>query len=240
MRCFAKILFLFAIGFPVSGLAGNISTVGSADVTKGEWEVAWRNAYGVDDDNTTQDGQWRTRFISKYGFTDDYALGIYLEMERFEGDAFSVDSLMIDNHLQFTEQKTDGYTSGMRVRYRFRNTQADTFDLRYLASTRLDAWELRTYQIIGHDVGGGAVSGVNLDSRFQLSHHFADFIAGIESFSDFGNLRTLNGFDQQSHYIGPVIRFSLHEGVSLEAAYHKGISDAAADHSLRLQITRSF
>lgn len=223
--------------------AANISTVGSAAITKGELNLQLRNAASSDNDTPCDDGQWRTRYVLDYGVTDHYALGLYLETERDGGDDIDFQSIIFDQRFLFTHLEDDGFLSGMRIRYRHfaGDKGADAADIRFLASTRIDDWELRTYQIAGFDVGSEREAGLKFDSRFQVTYHTSEGTRfGLESFSNFGNLRTTTGFDRQAHYIGPIAAFSLTDDVAIECAYNRGISEAAADHSFRLAITRTF
>ena len=241
-RCLVSAL-LILLGAISPAIAANISSVGSAQVTRGALDVQWRQALSSDDTQRALDGQWVQRFAVDYGFSDDYALGVYLQTVREGGRDVAFESVIIDHRFQFTDEAADGYLSGMRLRYRLMDNAlgADRVDIRFLASTRLQAWELRTYQIMGMDVGQGRQAGVSLDSRFQASNHVdTDWRLGVESFSNLGNLRRLSGFDRAEHYIGPMVAFGLTDDVRAELAYHVGLSAAAADHSLRLGITRRF
>jgi hypothetical protein len=65
---------------------------------------------------------------------------------------------------------------------------------------------------------------------------------GVEYFNRLGQLDDQEGFDEQSHQLGPVITFSPFETIHMHGslAYLFGISDGADDSTVILEIGFEF
>ena len=97
-------------------------------------------------------------------------------------------------------------------------------------------------ELFDHDVGEDATGGVSIETRAQLTYKFENGQRfGLESFNNFGRMNDLNGFDTQSHTLGPVAKGAFfNTGLGYETAWRVGISDAAADHAVLFAISKKF
>ena len=130
---------------------------------------------------------------------------------------------------------TDGYYTGLRLRYTFEDgdKKPDNFHIRPIAGLPVDQWDFRINQILAYQVGEYSAGGFGEDTRLQASCRFhPDHRAGLESFSNF-KFGSGSSFDEQARTPGPIFASRIAPGLSYEAGYRYGLSDAAADHTLR-------
>jgi len=202
-----------------------------------------RLGYSEADERSSQDERFRQRLQLDHGFNDHYAARIVWQGDKRKGDHFEHDSVTLDNRFQFLKSAKRGWDFGARANYQLKDgdKKADKIGGGLYERIPFDNYELRMNQLLSHEVGEASVSGLNAEARFQLTrktNHNLRF--GLESFHDFGNLKTLSGYDNQSHTFGPVIKGSLPYNLSFETGYRTGLSDAAPDHNFKFFMSRSF
>jgi hypothetical protein len=217
-----------------AGMAG----IGNAAVNKGQFTAHTRFSFSEDNENAAFDDQWRSRLMLDYGLTDDAAMGIYLQ-----GDGDEVDAWMADARFELTEAATHGFYSGFRLRYTYKDgdKKPDNAHIRLIAGVPVNQWDFRINQIFAYQVGEGRRGGMGVDTRLQATYRYhPDHRAGIETLSDFGYGSSRTGFDRQNHVAGPVLSGKITDGLFYETGYRYGVSEAAPDHTFRLFITRVF
>ncbi len=220
----------------------SIGGIGNAQVDKGVLTVHWRTAYAADDSNAANDGRWRNRLMLDYGVTDNYAFGVYVQTDRSRGDG-EFEALMIDQRFEFHTVAEDGFYSGIRLRYTYKDgdKKPDNAHVRFILGAPLGNWEVRTNQLVAHEVGEGSRGGMLYESRMQATYaYWGSHRIGLESFNNFGNLSASSSFDSQHHEIGPVFQGRITDRLSYDAGYRTGISDAAIDHVFRLFLVQRF
>lgn len=159
------------------------------------------------------------------------------------GDNAELDAVILDARFELTEVKDAGFYSGFRLRYTYKDgdKKPDNAHIRLILGAPVGKWDFRINQIFAYEIGEGSGGGLGIDTRLQASYHYAEHHrAGIESFSDFGYGSRSSGFDTQNHTVGPVFAGEITEKLSYEAGYRYGLSDAAADHTFKLFLVRSF
>jgi hypothetical protein len=87
------------------------------------------------------------------------------------------------------------------------------------------------------EVGNHYAPGNDLSSaeniRYRLSPYFQP---GIEMQNGYGMLGDHNNFNEQEHYIGPIVYGQILPGLKYEAGYFAGISDAASSSAARFKL----
>lgn len=236
-------LAAFVISFFPSFASAGIGGIGNATVKEGVFATHLRSSYHTDDSQTNTDGRWRSRIMTDYGFTDNFALGLYLQGDNRPGDNLEMDALMLDARIELTEAKDTGFYSGLRLRYTFKDgdKKPDNAHVRFILGAPVGKWDFRINQILAYEIGQQSRGGLGIDTRLQTTYNYADgHRAGIESFSDFGYGSRNSDFDQQNHTIGPIFAGKLADNLSYETGYRYGLSDAAADHTFKLFVVHSF
>lgn len=240
LRIIKTTLFLSLATFPAhAGIGG----IGNATVNEGELAAHLRASISGDNDNTALDGRLRSRFMADYGFTDDFALGLYVQGDNRNGDNQELDAVILDARFEWTEAKTHGYYSGLRLRYTYKDgdKKPDNAHMRFILGKPFGQWDFRINQIIAYEIGEGSSGGLGIDTRLQASYHYhPEHRIGVESFSDFGYGSRLSRFDEQNHTFGPVLAGKITDGLTYETGYRYGLSEAAADHTFKLFVVKSF
>jgi hypothetical protein len=235
------VLLLTSIASPA--LAGGIAGIGVAKVNKGQFTAHLRNSFGTDNDRKNQDNRWRTRLMTDYGFTDWFASGIYFQGDQRDDKNMELDAVIWENRFEFTDTATDGYYSGIRLRYTYRDgdKKPDQAHIRFIAGAPLGNWEFRANPIIYKELGEDARSGLGLDARFQVTYGYMEgHRVGIENFSDVGIMSNMPRFDKQSHTLGPVFTGKITPSLTYETGYAYGLSQTAPDHTLKLFLVNTF
>lgn len=220
-----------------------IGGIGNAIVDEGLFVAHLRLSLSDDDDNAGLNGRFRNRLMLDYGVTDDFAFGVYLQGDAQGNDNQEVDAWIADARFELAEVATHGYYSGFRLRYTYKDgdKKPDNAHIRLIAGVPVGSWDFRINQILAYETGEDRRGGLGVDTRLQASYFYhKEHRAGIESFSDFGYGSRWASFDQQNHTIGPVFAGNITDSLFYEAGYRYGLSEAAADHTIKLFITKNF
>ena len=227
---------------PTIGSA-SVGTVSSITVNEGEFTVHTRFSYSTDEDSKSLDTRFRQRLMTDYGLTDNLAVGIHFQGDNQGGDNQEYDATMAEARVELTDKKTHGYYSGFRLRYTHKDGDKTPSNahIRLIAGVPVGKWDMRINQILAYEVGPDAKGGIGVDTRLQSTYYYhPDHRAGIESFSDFGYGSRTPKFDQQNHALGPVFAGKIDDGLFYEVGYRRGLSEAAADNTVKFFLTKNF
>lgn len=231
--------FLTAATSAQAGIGG----IGNATVNEGALTTHLRASYTSDEENAGLDDRWRSRFMTDYGFTDDFALGVYIQGDNRSADNQELDAIIVDARFEFTQAAKAGFYSGLRLRYTHKDgdKKPDDMHARFILGAPIGKWDFRINQILAYEVGEDGRGGIGIDTRLQTSYRYAKgHRAGLESFSNFGYGSRRSGFEEQSHTIGPIFAGTITQNLSYETGYRYGLSEAAPDHTFKLFIVRRF
>lgn len=232
---------VFAL-MPVAAQAG-MAGIGNAQVDEDVFTLQWRNAYITDSEQPSQDGRWRSRMMFDYGVTNDYAVALHIQTDKRPNDALELDALIFQQRVEYHNVKDDGFYSGFWLRYTWKDgdKKPDDAHIRLIWGMPIGNFEVRLNQILGWEVGQDSRPGLIVDTRGQYTYaYMPNHRIGFEHLNNFGNTRTVNGFSRQNHEIGPMLSGKFDNKVSYELGYRHGISDQAADHTIRLFLWRGF
>jgi hypothetical protein len=238
------LLIILFCSFSLPAMAST-SSVGGSTVTKGAHQIDARTSWSGDDKNAGNDDRIRTRMVYDYGLTDKIAIGGQIDFDKRHHDSFEYDDISFQIRRQMSSQADHGLDTGIRLRYTHRdgaNTPHNA-DIRFTAAKDFGDIQLRFNQLFEHDLGENAIGGVVLDTRLQVTYKMDNgHRIGVESFSEISNLRTTDGWSDQDHSIGPVLKGSLPfgKGLSYETGYRHGLSDSAADNMIKFFVSKSF
>lgn len=225
-----------------SAYASTTGSVGSPKVSKGATSLEARAGYSEADESSSQDERFRTRVQLDHGFTDYYAGRIVVSQDKRKNDSYEHDAIKLENRFYLLKADQYGFDFGVRAAYSHKDgdKKPNSLEFGLYELVPLDKYELRLNQIFSHDVGDNSDDGISAELRAQFTGKISDtHRLGIESFHDFGNLSDTNGYDEQSHTIGPVLKGNV-LGIKYETGYRVGISDSAPDHSFKLFVAKGF
>ena len=238
----ATFILSTALCAPFAAQAG-MAGIGNATVNEGQLTAHWRTSYSADDENAGLDDRFRNRAMLDYGFTDDFALGLYMQTDNRGNDNHEHDAMIGEARFELADIKTNGYYTGFRIRYTHKDGDKtpSNAQLRLIAGVPIGKWDLRINQNFAYEVGPDAKGGVGVDTRLQSTYFYhPDHRAGIESFSDFGYGSRTPDFSEQNHTMGPIFAGKIDDGLFYEVGYRRGLSQAAADNTVKLFISKDF
>ncbi|MFO1243373.1 MAG: hypothetical protein U1E36_09320 [Rickettsiales bacterium] len=228
--------FGFFIGCQVIAVAAMAGTggVSTATVNKGQLTTSLRTSYSPADNNIRTEGQFSSRIMFDYGFTDRFSLGLYGQTERRADDDPEFSSVMLDAKVELTEAAKRGFYSGFRVRYTLKDSdkKPDNASLKLIVGAPAGKWDFRMNQILYYEVGEDGSDGINFETRLQTSYYYhPQHRIGVESFRD---------FHLQTHELGPILAGAITDTLSYEVGYHVGLTDSTADNTFRFFLTQAF
>lgn len=235
IKNFSALLFFIVLFSASSAFASK--TVTGPTVKDGESFAESKSEYVIDDDSD-EDGAWKEKINVGHGFTSYWASEIEATIER--GGASEDDtefrSVEWKNKFQFTDQKTAGFDTGMRIGYVFDTSgdSPDEIDVRFLAGKDIGAYAHRANLIFDRQVGGGAEDDINTGFAWSSRYKYADsFQPGFELYNSFGEMGDGSDFDEQDHRAGPVFYGRFDNGLSYDVGYLFGISDNSPDGTVK-------
>jgi high-affinity iron transporter len=207
-------------------------------VEYGELEIEYRPSVTVDGD-PAKDNEQKHQLGVGYGFTPWWFSELYAEWEREAGpgESAAFEAFEWENRFQLTNPGEYWADFGLLVEYERTDDSKspDKIELALLFTKELGRFDATYNLVFEKEVGGGASNDVELAHAFQLKYRLDKaFEPGIEVFSEFGPIGDMQGFDDQEHYIGPVVEGVLPLGetglkLKYNAGYLFGVSDDAAD-----------
>lgn len=227
-----------------SGVAqASTSGVSSPSVKKGQTTIEFRTSI-VSDDNSPEDKKFRTRQSIQYGINETVAARIIFNQRKPNDDSWEHSDFDSELKFKLFDEKKDGFGGAFHIRYEMVDNDkgSDEIELRSMFRKYFDDIEFRNNTLLKHEVGANSNDGLNTELRWQIGKPIEkyDIKAGFELFNDFGNLRNLNGYDNQAHEFGPFISGEIVEGLSYHARGLFGVSKNADDFSAGFFIRKSF
>jgi hypothetical protein len=218
-------------------------------VEKGEWEVEYYFDRSVDSDPAKDNVQGH-EFSLGYGVNDWWKTEVVATAEKLPTENVKFGALEWENVFQLTRKGEYWLDIGALVTYKWtpESRDVDALETKLLLSKEIG----RTYHLanltLEKDIGPGAGTvqgGLAMSSRYRWNPYFEP---GVELHSEFGELNHTGSLSSHEHYLGPVAYGTIpleHEGKEIEgvkyrAGYLWGISRAASDGQIVLQVEYGF
>lgn len=215
-------------------------------VSKGEWEVEYFGSRSVDKDNAKDNGQGHEASIG-YGVNDWWKTELVGTFEKEPQSDTDFHSAEWENIFQFTKKGEYWVDSGALLTYEWtpESGEADHIEAKLLFAKDVG----KTFHIlnltgekeVGDGQSGSVQGGLTWSSRYRLTPFFEP---GFEVHSEFGELNDAGSLDDHEQYIGPVAYGTIPlemegddiEGIGYRAGYLFGLSNAASDGQMVLQL----
>lgn len=214
-------------------------------VDKGELELEYFGSNSFDSDDAKDHAQKHEISVG-YGVNDFWKTELYTIFEKEPQDHIEFDALEWENIFQFTERGEYWLDAGGSLAYEWtpEGGKPDAIEARLLLAKNTEKFTHILNLIAEKEVGSGdredLEGGFIWSSRYLYSPLFQP---GFEISSDFGELEETGSFDDQEHYIGPVVYGTIpfetgeeDEGLTYRIGYLFGVSDEAADGQLLLEL----
>ena len=243
-----KLFFALTVCFNTfylqSAVAGPADYVFTPIVEEGEREIDFK--YG------TAKGQDGTRVnVSSLGFgygaTSYWFTELYLKREKEGSDHLTLAEW--ENKFQLTEAGKYFVDVGLITEIEAPLSNSDApweFKIGPLFQTDFDKLQLNANLLFERKFGGENADyvtemGYQWQAKYRLKKEF-EF--GLQSFGELGEWDNWADSDEQEHKIGPAVfgRFDLgqKQKIKYNAAWLLGVSNAAPDHTFRMQVEYEF
>jgi hypothetical protein len=211
----------------------------SPKVVKGEAEIEYAGTRTFDSHKDKNDIQ-ENQFSIGYGFTDYWKAELYLAtFQRGPGQPQDFTANEFENVFQFWPIGENWVDAGLLASYHLaaKKNAADSVELKLLLQKDIGRFTALANMGGEREVGSHSTAGNDLSSAINARYRWLPYLEpGIELQSSYGKWGDHLTFNQQEHYLGPILYGRLIPGLKYEVGYFAGISDAAANSSARVKL----
>lgn len=222
-------VFLFASGPVFAGATG----LSSPNVYKGAFELETKGYSSLEDD----DSKLKTEVEGSYGITDRLAVEVEGEWEKEPSDQTRYEATVINGKYELFKPNEAWLQTAVKFGYAFGvgPTAADALESELILRKAYGPWQHTANIGFDYAVGENREGGLGTELAFQTLYTLPyDLKAGFEYYAELGELDDMPDFDDQSHYIGPVVDYHIHGlPVHFQLGYLWGITDASEDSVIR-------
>lgn len=214
-----------------------------------EFEIEYRPSITVDGD-ASKDNEQKHLVGLGYGVTEWWFTEVYAEWEREAGPGEDTvfEAFEWENRFQLTNPGENWADAGLLVEYERTDSGSspDKIEVGLLLAKELGQFDAAFNLIIEKEVGTNASDDYELAQAFQLKYRLDPaFEPGIELYSEFGAIDDMHDFDEQEHFIGPVVEGKLPLGdtgakLKYNVGYMFGLTDETPDGAVKAIIELEF
>ena len=223
-------LFIFSDAF-----ATNIVSV--PYIRKDVLSFQYRGTYDFDSNSSKKDNNQPTKLVANYGFSDSIRMDIKANIENKTHEDAKLSGFDGSIRWQFLNQKKHWLTAAIDGSYT-KNTSIsnpDQFEGKLILGKRTKNFS-HLFNISGvsqvkEDRRSGIAVKFAWQSFYKLNKHA---MPGFEIFSNSGNIRDKNSFQEQSHQAGPALTGAIYDNFNYNLAYLYGLSNSALDQRVKL------
>lgn len=216
--------------------------VESPYVKKGVMKLDTKNRADFDH-RASEDGYYEHIFGVGYGMTDWWAIEVDGNLTKSNGDHYRYEATEIETTFVLTKKGEAFLDSAIDLAYEFSHEdgKADSAEIGLLLAKSVGQWHYRANLGLSHEVGGNAQGGVGLGTKAMVRYSLDPlYNPGVEYYGEFGEIDNLPGFHSQGHHLGPMLYGKLPGDLSYEFGWVFGLSDAAEDHIVKLNVAYEF
>lgn len=234
-----RTFFVGAIGaFASCGIAAAQSTGGvtGPKIAPNDRAVEFRIAYDPDS------GRFAQRLHYQQAVSRDWRLRAIVVQDFRDGD-FRFRNVTLQAHYQF-QRAARGWNAGLQFQGVIPTGNRGPGQARLAWANSLDiagGGEFRFAAYAARPIGDAAPPGIFLETRTEASFPTGHGTRlGVLSFNEWGSTAGFGALAEQSHRVGPLVRWSGEGGLGLEASVQLGLTRDAPDNVLRLFVTKRF
>jgi len=233
-------LAAFSLALILSPQAQAAFFVYSPRVEKGIVEIESKNAWEFDSNG---DDEREHKLEVEYGFTTWMSLGIEGEWEKEGSDGYDYTATEIEGLFQFTDPGEYWLDAGAFLEYEFAHPSgsADKIEAKLLLEKNFPQFSHTANFTIEQEVGDNANENPEWGVAWRSLYLYKPMInPGFEYYAEFNEIGNSGGFDEQEHFLGPVISGTLYPGVKYDLGWLIGLSDGTPDHAVKFNIEYEF
>lgn len=210
-------------------------------VNKGEKAVEANLNYSFDHRHE-QDNYFSQVYAAEYGVTNWWKTEIGGEVEKENDESNTLTNLKWENVIAPWAPGENFIDTGLYLELEKATTSGEPNNIEAKLLLGKDIGQVSTTAnlIVGREFGPNSdtdlVGGAALKSLYRLDKKFQP---GVEYYADVGKLSSMGSFDEQEHLVGPVAEGKIGP-VRYDTGVLFGISDAAADTTLKLNLEYEF
>jgi len=211
-------------------------------VEKGIMEFELKNRFDVDS-RADVDRFRQHEFGIGYGVTNNWMVELSGEWEKDAGRGYKHSASEIENIFQFTEMGEYWLDAGAKLAYETAHTKgsADKVETYLLLSKNWSKFSSVANIGIEKEVGSNSNKNPEAVLKLMTKYNYTKMLnPAIEYYGNFGEISHTTNFDGQKHSIGPAIYGKLGQGVKYEFGTIFGVSKAAPDAMLKLNLEYEF
>jgi hypothetical protein len=181
-----------------------------------------------------------------YGASETWFTEIYLKYAR-DATATRYDAIEWENKFQLTETGKFPIDLGMVVEFEVPRDRADGYELKLgmLGQTDFGKLQMNGNLLLQRQYRNSASAQTQLGYQWQAKYRWrAEFEYGFQGFGEFSQWNQWGVYEKQTHRMGPAVFGKLalggRQSIKYNAAWLVGVSQAAPDHTLRLQTEYEF
>lgn len=217
-------------------------TIYAPYVEKGIMEIESKNRFDFDD-RSSENNFRQHQFAVEYGFTSQWKAALYGELEKENGHGYKYSATEIENIFQLTEVGQYWADVGVQASYEFAHPTGSADKMEMFLLLAKNFTKFTTIANIGFEKEIGSNSNQNPEGEIKLLakyNYTPMFNPAVEYYAEFGEITHSGDYDSQKHRFGPVIYGKLGHGVKYETGVLFGISKAAEDYALKLNLEYEF
>lgn len=239
-----RIACIVAAGCVISCIspAWAIFNVNPTTIKKGVLGLESRNRLD-DDDRTSKDHLEMHALKSQYGITDRWAIEMQNTWQDTPQHGYEYLSSEFENKFRFYDPGAYWLDFALKLGYEWKNQnrKADQVKSKFLFAKKLDKWSNIANLNLSKEIGSDAVKDTELSASWQTQYALnPHFNPGFEVYSSLGEIADMPNYSEQEHRIGPMFFGTLAPGLSYQAGYLFGVSQAATDGSFKLFLKYEF
>lgn len=214
-------------------------------VEYGEKEIDFKFGTAKDEDGTREHA---ASIGFGYGATQYWFTELYLKRETASSDKVSLAEW--ENKFQLTEPGKYPIDVGLITEIEAPLSNHDEpyeFKIGPLFQTEFGKLQLNGNVLFENHFGGadGVEHTTEIGYQWQVKYRWQQELElGLQGMGEMGNWKRWEDSDEQNHRMGPAVfgKFDIgqHQAIRYNAAWLVGVSDAAPDHTFRMQVEYEF
>ena len=229
-----------------AALAGPSDYVYTPNVEHGERELDFKFGSASD---PTGGRQQASSLGFGYGASERWFTEIYVKYQREAGESNRFDALEWENKFQLTETGEYPVDIGLITEIERPHRKGEpSFEFRFgpLAQTEFGKLQLNANLLFerkfhGKDEDPAVQHNTEIGYQWQVKYRWLPSLEyGLQGFGEMGRWNQWDARDQQNHRVGPAVFGKIplgnRQAIAYNAAWLLGASQAAADHTLRIQV----
>jgi hypothetical protein len=181
------------------------------------------------------------------GVTPWWFTELYAKFEREGSEATKLEAVEWENKFQLTETGKYPFDLGLIVELERPQDHAEGWEVKLgpLLQTEFGKVQVNANLLFERHFDAEEKSETELGYQWQAKYRWRQELEfGAQGFGEVGEWDNWEASDEQEHKAGPAVFGKLplggHQAIKYNAAYLIGLSDAAPDHTLRVQVEYEF